>query len=151
MGAEISALWLPIQLWSCGSHEAKFPALAPLLWLPRAVSLYPLPPKDSAAYELKFVSRSQSWKWEPRVRKSAPIELARSRSCTNGSGYSQMCPGSWLAPSEPNGSYMKRPKTKSTGHRDYFTDVFISAVVLCMVRTKICLRGSILRPPFVRT
>ena len=52
LGAEISALWLPIQLWSCGSHGAKFSAPAPRLWLPRAVSLYPLPPKNSAAYIL---------------------------------------------------------------------------------------------------
>ena len=92
--AEISALWLPIQLWSCGSHGAKFPAPAPRLWLPRAVSLHALPLKNSGAFILQSGSRSQSLKLEPRAGKSAPIDLVCSRSCTNGSGYDQMCPGS---------------------------------------------------------
>ena len=49
-------------------------------------------------------SRSQSWKWELKAENSAPIELVRSRSHKNGSGYSRFCVRAIELPWEPNGS-----------------------------------------------
>ena len=39
----------------------------------------------------QFGSGSQSWKWEPKAKNSAPIELLPGAVCQNGSGYSRYC------------------------------------------------------------